>query len=71
MSQLRHPNIVQFMGIYFSRSGDEFPSLVMELLPFSLDKFLKKNKSIPSFIKTSILLDVSHALLSCTSRRHP
>ena len=63
MGKLRHPNIVQSLGIYFDRSRDAPPSLVMELLPLSLDKLLKQYKEIPNHIKTSILLDVSRALL--------
>ena len=32
LSQIRHPNIVQFLGVYFPEQGVQVPILVMELL---------------------------------------
>ena len=71
MTRLRHPNIVQFLGFYFNRSGSELPSLVMELLPFTLADFLKETPSIPSGTKLSILLDVSRGLLYLHTQSPP
>ena len=61
MSQLRHPHIVQFLGICF-RSQSQLPILVMEYLPTNLDTILEKYSSIPIPIKRSILHDVSLGL---------
>ena len=44
-SQLRHPNIVRFLGIYFP-PGARVPSLVMERLDCNLTKLLKQNPVI-------------------------
>ena len=71
MTRLRHPNIVQYLGFYFNRSGSELPSLVMELLPFTLAGFLKETQSIPSYTKLSILLDVSRGLLYLHTQSPP
>ena len=57
--RLRHPNIVQFFGVYFPPSSGHLPSLVMELLHCSLTSFLKTNSEISHKIKLSILHDIS------------
>ena len=62
MSQLRHPNLVQFLGVHYKSSSD-IPILVMECLPMSLTQCLEQYKMIPNHIKNSILLDVSLGLL--------
>ena len=64
LSQMHHPNIVQFMGVCYSKSNSL--SLIMEYLPTSLDKCITrcyKTFSIPLSYKFSILLDVSCGLL--------
>lgn len=53
-SQLRHPNIVRFLGIYLP-PGARVPSLVMERLHCNLTKLLEQNPIIPLEIKLSIL----------------
>ena len=65
LSSLRHPNIVQFLGVcYFeAQSADHLPVLVMELLHGSLDDFLEKTPNIPLVKKCSILLDVARGLV--------
>lgn len=63
MSEVKHPNIVQFMGLCFLE-GDEHPAIVMEYLDISLDQFLRERKSlIPLSLKIRILLDVSRGLV--------
>ena len=62
LSRLRHPNIVQLIGVSVIR-GRRLPMMVMELLPGSLSQCLEKNRRIPAYIKTSILYDVSLGLL--------
>ena len=61
LSQLRHPNIVQFLGVYFQR-GTSIPVLVMEFLPATLAQRIDKNTelgSLPSEVIYSILSDVA------------
>ena len=41
LSQLRHPNVVQFLGVYFERQMT-VPILVMEFLPTNLSSCIDK-----------------------------
>ena len=66
LSTLRHPHIVQFLGICFL-SGASLPALVMERLMTSLHDLLESNKaSIKPFfalgLKCSILRNVASGL---------
>jgi serine/threonine protein kinase len=72
MSKLRHPNIVQFLGVYFPLfySADlpgpqrVLPWLIMEYLPYTLDLVLEwKRLNIPIHVKVSFLLDITKGLL--------
>ena len=55
-SNLRHPNLVQFLGVYYPDNAVSLPWLIMEKLYASLTNFLQKY----SFArKISILQDVS------------
>ena len=60
-SQLRHPNVVRFFGIYWP-SGARAPSLVMERLHGSLTSLLEQNPAIPMGTKLSIVHDVALGL---------
>lgn len=62
MSNLRHPNITQFLGICFI-SGSQLPLLIMERLETSLDNLLENTANLPFFIKHSILEDIACGLL--------
>ena len=62
MSLLRHPHIVQFLGVCYLQ-GSRLPVLLMEKLPTSLDDLLEKHKEIPLNLKFSILVDVSRGLV--------
>ena len=70
MSKLRHPNIVEFIGVYFKQNSP--PCLLMELLPQSLTDFLDKRNetSISADRKCLILLDVAKGLL-CLHNHNP
>lgn len=69
---LRHPNIVQFLGLYYpppttqSSSGIRLPVIVMELMEESLKsyvEFAEQNSTIiPYLSKFSILQDVAQGL---------
>ncbi len=62
LSQTRHPNIVQFLGVYFEE-GSQFPILVMEFLPTNLTGCLERYGILPDEISYSILHDVSLGLV--------
>ena len=69
---LRHPNIVQFLGLYYplpttqSSSGTKLPVIVMELMEESLKSYVefaeRNNTIIPYLSKFSILQDVAQGL---------
>ena len=61
-SLIRHTNIVQFMGVYYTERSD-LPIMVMELMDISLTSFIEENRSkIAVETKISILHDVSLGL---------
>lgn len=59
-SALRHPNIVQFLGVHIS--GDAFPSLIMERLHSNLTDLMIANPKIPFELKFSFIHDVAKGL---------
>jgi len=60
---IRHPNIVQFMGVWYSSEQSDFPIMVMELMDQSLTSFIEKNVSkVAVDTKISILYDISLGL---------
>ena len=59
MSELRHPNIVQFIGVCLMPS----PVLVTELLTDCLHNYLETRKNLPLSMKLSFLIDVASALV--------
>ena len=69
-SKLRHPNIVQFLGVCYL-PGSSLPVLLMEKLSTSLDELLEKEKNIPFDVKISILIGVSCGLVFLHCRDPP
>ena len=68
-SLIRHPNIVQFMGVYYKEQSD-LPIMVMELMDTSLTSFIAKNHTnIANKTKLFILHDVSLGLSYLHGRR--
>ena len=61
ISQVRHPNIVQFLGVYFQQ-GVQAPILVMEFLPTNLTSCNEQYGILPQEICYSILHDVALGL---------
>ena len=59
--KLRHPNIVQFMGVHYTKES-VIPIMIMELMDMSLTSYIQKSKKIDMAIKFSILHDVSLGL---------
>ena len=71
-SSIRHPNIVNFLGVYYESGPSNLPIMVMELMDTSLTKFVENNKSKISFgTKVSILHDVSLGLSFLHNRKRP
>ena len=61
LSSLRHPNVVQFMGVHYGRDEADI-SLIMEYMHMDLDQCMKTYPDIPLPYKTSILRDVAYGL---------
>ena len=57
LSKLRHPNIVQFLGVHFE-PGAKSPILVMEYLPTNLTTCIEDHGILPKEEIYSILYDV-------------
>lgn len=70
LSQLRHPNVVQFLGVYFP-PGERVPILVMERLQTNLTSTIKLVGILPKEIGYSILHDVSLGLCYLHSQTPP
>ncbi|XP_065907059.1 uncharacterized protein [Dysidea avara] len=71
-STLRHPNVVQFLGIYYP-SDDEsgLPVMLMEKMQESVTSLVEKHDDIPLLVKLSILQDVSLGLRYLHGRSPP
>ena len=61
-SVLRHPNLVQFLGVYYPVKGSALPVMVMEMMDDNLTGFFDKNTNIPVHLKWSILHDLALGL---------
>ena len=70
LSQLRHPHVVQFIGIYFEVDTNA-PVLVMEFLPTTLTQCLDHYGVMPEEINYSILEDVAVGLRYLHDREKP
>ena len=77
-SMLRHPNVIQFLGVYYPTGHGEgdanrmrLPVMVMEMMADSLTSFVDKHKKIPVHIKYSIVHDVSLGLCYLHNQNPP
>ena len=61
LSRLRHPNVVQFLGVHYGRDEADI-SLIMEYMYMDLEHCITAYPNIPLPYKTSILRDVSYGL---------
>ena len=62
-STIRHPNIVQFLGVYHPSTDESgLPVMVMEKMQDSVTSLIEKYDDIPLLVKLSILHDVSLGL---------
>ena len=70
MAKMRHPHVVQFLGLCFL-DGSALPVLVMERLDSSLDELLEDAPGLPLPLKRSLLADVARGLLYLHTRNPP
>ena len=63
-SRILHPNVVQFLGIYYPSPTARLPWLVMELMYISLRGLIEKYEkdNFPFHFKLSILMDTCNGL---------
>ena len=68
-SMLCHPNVIQFLGLYYppgigvgGANRMRLPVMVMEMMADSLTSFVEKHEKIPVHIKYSVIHDVSLGL---------
>ena len=61
LSNLRHPNVVQFMGVHYGHDEADI-SLIMEFMHMDLEQCMKTYPNIPLPYKTRILRDVAYGL---------
>ena len=62
-STLRHPNVVQFLGIYYPSTDESgLPVMVLEKMQDSVTSLIEKHDNIPLLVKLSVLHDVSLGL---------
>ena len=61
LSQVHHPNVVRFLGVYFVKSSDA-PILVMEFLPTNLTLCMEQRGVLASAVNFSIIYDVARGL---------
>lgn len=62
LSDLRHPNVVQFLGLC-SSENTSLPVLVMELLMTSLQGLLESTSNVSLALKSAVLKDVARGLV--------
>ena len=64
MSEMSHPNVVEFLGIYRPSWDDKLPWLIMEMMDTNLTSLIEKHETtdLPLHIKFSILMDTSQGL---------
>ena len=63
-SRMLHPNVVQFLGIYYPSPKDKLPWLILEMMYTNLTSLIEKYETtdLPLHIKLSILVDTSQGL---------
>ena len=62
LSQMKHDNIVQFIGVHCGKERYDL-TLILERLTTDLDRYLESSKVITLFNKLKILSDISCGLL--------
>ncbi len=70
MSQLRHPHIVQFLGVCYL-PGAQLPVLLIEKLQTSLDNLLETSPNIAIDLKVHLLTGTGRGVVYLHSRTPP
>ena len=70
LSRIRHPNIVQFLGVHYGPNSSDL-TLVLEHLHMDLEQCLATYPRMPLSIKLGVLKDVSYGLLHLHTRKPP
>ena len=70
LSRLDHPNVVEFVGVYFNPMDRRDVTLIMELLYMPLESLInpENHPNIPLSVKLHILRDVSSGILYLHTR---
>lgn len=71
LSRVRHPNIVQFLGLVLNGEAAAPPALVLEHCPHSLSELVDAHRAIPIYLQVSVVRDVSQALAYLHCALHP
>ena len=71
-SKLRHPGVVQFLGVYLER-GSRLPVLIMEKMDISLRRYLESHskEAFPLGLKAFVLRQITQALAYLHSQNPP
>ena len=67
---MQHPNIVQFLGVYF-KENERVPMLVMEFLSMNLTSCIQKHGILPEEINYSVFYDVAQGLYCLHTQSPP
>ena len=70
LSRIRHPNIVQFLGVHYGASPGDL-TLVLEHLHLDLEQCLATYPGMPLSVKLGVLKDVSYGLHHLHTRKPP
>lgn len=70
LSRIRHPNIVQFLGVHYGPNSSDL-TLVLEHLHMDLEQCFATYPQMPLSIKLGVLEDVSYGLLHLHTRKPP
>ena len=62
LSNIKHPNVVEFLGVHVDKTEPQLPYLVMEFLDTNLSSYLEKHGVQDASTNYSILSDVAFGL---------
>lgn len=73
LKELRHPHIVQFLGLYFFDDDSNVPFIVMELLDSNIEQWLidSNDRELPLSLKSTILRDTARGLYYLHTHKPP